>query len=671
MSRAIRILFLSDRDLARSQMAAGLMRAGVERVDRVDRAERVDRAAASAEETSERSSAVRSIEVESAGVNARLTESGIDPLAVQVMAEVGIDLSGPGQRVKGIGDLGTGGFDVIITLSAESRAYCEPLRASRARTNRSLGRSERSSLLVGAPVYLHWDAAEPMNAAKDAEHAENAENADETARRDALRRVRETLSAQVDSLRGDGYLEAIAAQREQMDRLADVLDDGIIAHDADRNIFLFNRAAEAITGRPRAQVLGADCHRAFPPHGLCGAQCRFRHGPTGTDHRQEYRVAYDATGGESKRLKMTAEPIRSGVGSAGVLAVIRDVTEVGELRRQLDRGRDFHGMVGRSIAVREVFETIQQVASSVYPVLVTGESGTGKELVAHAIHKESRRRDGPFVPINCGALPENILESELYGHVRGAFTGAIRDKKGRFELADRGTLFLDEVGELSPPFQVKLLRVLQEKRFEMVGGEKPITVDVRIVAATNRDLRQMIRAGTFREDLFYRLCVVPVVLPPLRERAEDIPILADHVLAGVREETGSEIRRISPTAMQRLVAHRWPGNVRELINALQLASVRCSGDEIGPEHLPPEIAHPSGHAPRPVLIRQPDPTRPLMPPLDEPGLARPASRLSWETVNAALDETGGNKVQAAKRLGVGRATLYRFLKSQKAAVEPS
>jgi transcriptional regulator with GAF, ATPase, and Fis domain len=310
-------------------------------------------------------------------------------------------------------------------------------------------------------------------------------------------------------------------------------------------------------------------------------------------------------------------------------------------------------------------------------VLITGESGTGKELVATAIHAESGRRGGPLVPVNCGALPENILESELFGHVRGAFTGAIRDKKGRFELADGGTLFLDEVGELPPSFQVRLLRVLQEKRFERVGGEQQVSVDVRIIAATNRDLKEMVQQGSFREDLFYRLCVVPIQLPPLRDRREDVPPLVGQILERVSRETGKRIERLSAPAMDLLLAHAWPGNIRELINALQFAAVRCRGSAIEIEHLPPEIraAGASGTSRLYSPVTPPEESAAAATSAEvvqEFGAGQPAgdampapvkgkrTKLTAEAVERALIATGGNKVKAAKLLGVGRATLYRF-----------
>jgi transcriptional regulator with PAS, ATPase and Fis domain len=308
-------------------------------------------------------------------------------------------------------------------------------------------------------------------------------------------------------------------------------------------------------------------------------------------------------------------------------------------------------MTGKDPAMCEAFTAIRQAASCDYPVLITGETGTGKELAARAIHNESRRCTGPFVPINCGALPDDILESELFGHVRGAFSGAIRDKKGRIELADRGTLLLDEVGELSPAFQVKLLRVLEEKRFVRVGGERPIDLDFRVICATNRDLRRMKIEECFRDDLFYRLSVLPIRLPPLRQRPGDIPLLIEHILTEVRKETDSPALSMTEDTMNLLCIYPWPGNVRELKNVLRFASVRCGGTQILPRHLPPEVCLES--ASRPTAQQR---SAPL------PGASPPGRhKLASSAVEEALSETKGNKAKAAKLLGVGRATLYRFL----------
>ena len=291
----------------------------------------------------------------------------------------------------------------------------------------------------------------------------------------------------------------------------------------------------------------------------------------------------------------------------------------------------------------ELYDTIGDLAEVEVPVLIEGESGTGKELVARAIHNLGPRSGQPFIPVNCGALPETLLESELFGHVKGAFTGAIRDKRGRFELADGGTIFLDEIGDVSPRMQVKLLRVLQEGTFERVGGERTTKVDVRVISATNRTLRDEIAAGRFREDLYYRLAVMPITVPPLRERKTDIPLIVMHFLqiSNIRN-SGPKIQ-LSENAMKVMIQYPWPGNVRELQNAIQYALVKVRGDVIDIEHLPPP------------LIQQ----FPL-------GLVLPAQRkrrhkLDILSVRQALKESGGNKASAAKKLGVARATLYRFL----------
>ena len=575
----------------------------------------------------------------SAGAEAR----GLHNAAVRSMAEVGIDIS---RHVStAIGDLGTATFDVVVTLGERALSWYREVSLHPRAEELERDPRFRNALFAGMPLRLHWPIPDP---------GPGGPGGPDAACKVARDRVREHVSA----LLAHGYLPAWARERDHLERLLDSLDEGIIVHDEFRRLYLFNRAAERITGRTRDEVLGRDCHEVFKPDGLCGQQCPSCRGVGLPTEPCEYSTTYTRPDGEARRVRMTVTPVvLNDAGARGVIATFRDDTEVDQLRWRLKTRRSFHGMVGVSEAMQDVFETIRQAATADYPVLVSGESGTGKELVANAIHNESRRQGGPFVPVSCGALPETILESELFGHVRGAFTGAIRDKKGRFELAVGGTLFLDEVGELSPPMQVKLLRVLQEKRFEKVGGEKTVQVDVRIIAATNRDLRTMVQAGTFREDLFYRLAVVPIRLPPLRDRHEDIPFLVEQVLANIREEYGKAIGTVADDAMDRLMAHAWPGNVRELINSLQFASVRCTGDTVLLAHLPPEVRQAAGEAP--VVRASPGATAAG----DDEPLLRRSCKLDRATVEAALRRAGGNKVRAARLLGVGRATLYRFLKT--------
>jgi transcriptional regulator with GAF, ATPase, and Fis domain len=305
----------------------------------------------------------------------------------------------------------------------------------------------------------------------------------------------------------------------------------------------------------------------------------------------------------------------------------------------------FAGMVGRSSAMLHIFRLVQNLEASDATVLLTGESGTGKELVARALHVHSPRRDGEFVVVNCAALPGELLESELFGHVRGAFTGAVRDRVGRFELAGAGSLFLDEIGEIPLSLQVKLLRVLQDGTFERVGESRPRQTDARIIAATNRDLQRAVVAGTFREDLYYRLRVVPIHLSPLRERREDIEPLARHLLARVCARHDRSLR-LGPDALRALLGYPWPGNVRELENALEYAVAVCRGQTIHDQDLPQELLGATG----------------------SPALAKPETapeddrRVERERIRAALDAHRWSRSAAARTLGISRSTLWRRMR---------
>jgi DNA-binding NtrC family response regulator len=338
-------------------------------------------------------------------------------------------------------------------------------------------------------------------------------------------------------------------------------------------------------------------------------------------------------------LQISAAPLEY-KGEPMVIVILEDVTELSGLRELLRSEKSFAGIVGTSPRMLEIFDTIREIADVNVPVLILGESGTGKELVARAIHSEGSRSGAAFVPVNCAALPDGLLESELFGHVKGAFTGAVRDRRGRFELADGGTIFLDEIGDLSPNMQVKLLRVLQESSFERVGGEKTLSVDVRVVCATNKDLAREVEGGEFRDDLYYRLCVVPITIPPLRQRGVDIPSIAEHILAREASSAGGRVMTLSPDVVSVLTSYDWPGNVRELQNALQFAFIKCKGDVIEVDHLPPSLRKSlsAGSAQR-----------------------RVSQGLTDEAIAAALRETGGNRTKAAELLGVSRATFYRYL----------
>jgi len=433
----------------------------------------------------------------------------------------------------------------------------------------------------------------------------------------------------------DVRLENLLADKMNLERILDSLMEGIIAHDKERRILFFNRAAEKITGYDREEVLGRDCHDAFGSP-FCGGRCSFCGEPPNSWTNVDYPLNLVTKEGSSRRIEMSVTGMTDETGCfAGVLAAFRDVTDLIGLQIRLGQITSFAGIIGQDHKMLQIFEQIRELATNDYPVHIMGETGTGKELVAAAIHNESRRGGGPFVPINCGALPEGVLESELFGHVKGAFSGAIRDKKGRFELADGGTIFLDEVVDLTKSMQVKLLRVLQEGTFERVGGEKTVSVDVRVISAANRDLKREVERKNFREDLYYRLNVVPVELPPLRTRKNDIPLLAEEFLRQASEQ-GQKTAGLSKKALSMMMDYLWPGNVRELQNALHYALVKCKGRLIRPEDLPMEL--------KSRRSSRRGPTRKLNP----------------EMVQAALDLTGGNKAKAARHLGVGRATLYRF-----------
>ena len=310
------------------------------------------------------------------------------------------------------------------------------------------------------------------------------------------------------------------------------------------------------------------------------------------------------------------------------------------LSQALEKRYSFGNLLGKNSRMQEIYELISDISNTDSTVLIQGESGTGKELIARAIHFNSHRKAKPFIVANCSAYSQNLLESELFGHEKGSFTGAIRRKIGRFELAHGGTIFLDEIGEVSPPTQILLLRVLQDHRFERVGGEETLEVDVRVIAATNKNLMEEMKKGTFREDLYYRLNVIPLLVPPLRERKDDIPLLASHFLQKFNHEKGKEVTRIAPDVMETFLAHSWPGNVRELENVIEHATIIAKKDEILPKDLP--------H----YLLQTPLPNQQLVSLKDH----------ERELILKTLEETNWNKHQASKKLKITRSTLYGKMK---------
>jgi two-component system response regulator HydG len=318
--------------------------------------------------------------------------------------------------------------------------------------------------------------------------------------------------------------------------------------------------------------------------------------------------------------------------------------KVAQLKCELGERYHLRHIVGSSAAMRRVYEQIEKVLESDITVFISGESGSGKELVAKAIHYGSPRAAGPFVDVNCAAIPEGLQESELFGHERGAFTGAVAAHPGKFEQANGGTILLDEVGEMSPSAQARLLRVLQERSLQRVGGTRRIELDVRVISASNRDLAQLTRDGVFRQDLFYRLVVFPVHIPPLRERRDDVPLLVEHFLTKYARDAGRKVTRVHPAAMARLVSYGWPGNVRELENVIHRALLVMGESELGPGDLPPELASSTGPQPLPPA-----------------GDVASLEELEKRAIREALACCGGNLSDAARRLGIGRSTLYRKL----------
>ncbi|HAV22081.1 MAG: sigma-54-dependent Fis family transcriptional regulator [Ignavibacteria bacterium GWA2_55_11] len=335
---------------------------------------------------------------------------------------------------------------------------------------------------------------------------------------------------------------------------------------------------------------------------------------------------------------------------------IRDLSrEVRNLRERMMSNVQFDNIISSHGEMQEVFRLVQKVKDSDIVVLVMGESGTGKELIARAVHYNGKRKDGPFIVVNCASIPPDLMESELFGHDKGAFTGAHQRRIGKFESANGGTIFLDEIGELDLALQAKLLRVIQTKTFERVGGNESLTVDVRIISATNRDLKKDVQETRFREDLYYRLATFPIVLPPLRSRRSDILLLAEHFLKKFSEQEGKHVKRFSRSVLQTMFAYPWPGNVRELENAIQRAVVIADGDTLTEKEMPVALqSYASNGANGSENV--------MNPPSSEPGAVMPMERLKENAIRNAIRLCNGNSVLAARKLGIGRATLYRLMK---------
>jgi len=416
--------------------------------------------------------------------------------------------------------------------------------------------------------------------------------------------------------------------------------DAIITVDKEAVVIELNEAAMAMFGYSRDDM--GKPFGSLPE--MCNGRCveildeAIKSGePVEVDH-MECQLPH----GARRVISVRTYPLLSLMGMlSGVVMVLRDDTYVADLEMELKEHRQFHRIVGRSEPMQKVYSLIKALAGVQTTVLITGESGTGKELVAEALHRAGERSHKPLVKVNCSALPETLLESELFGHVKGAFTGAIRDNVGRFHRADGGTIFLDEVGDISPIIQLKLLRVLEERQFERVGNSAPVKVDVRLIAATNKNLLEKVSLGSLREDLYYRLKVVEIRLPPLRDRREDIPLLVEHFRKGFNVKFKKVIEAISSDVLKAFLKYPWPGNVRELEHTMEHAFVLCSQNIITFDHLPPDFMSGPG-----IERRSPDET-------EEAGS---------HAILEALDKTAWNKAKAARLLGIDRVTLYRKIK---------
>ncbi|MFW5863746.1 MAG: sigma-54 interaction domain-containing protein [Desulfohalobiaceae bacterium] len=447
-----------------------------------------------------------------------------------------------------------------------------------------------------------------------------------------------------------------------LNQIMDSMAEGVFTMDMQGRITSWNQAMEKISGYTASQALGQTCallgfSKCFGKHcpesiNSCGIlehgssepkECVLRH-KEGRDVPviKQARVVKD----EQEQI-------------IGIVETITDVSELEKARQKaeeanllLTRHYSLHNLIGQSRAMQEVFRRVKAAAGSRASVLIQGESGTGKELIASAIHYNSELGSQPFVTVNCSALSKTLLESELFGHAKGSFTGAHKDRRGRFEEAHGGSVFLDEIGDLSPPIQVKLLRVLQEREIERVGESRPRRVDIRVISASNRDLGELVSQGSFRQDLYYRLNVFPILVPPLRQRKEDIPLLISHFIQQQNQLTNKSVKGIQHKGLRLLMDYDWPGNVRELENAIQHAFVLCEQELLRPEDLPREIR--SGKSALQAPARHPDQIQPRHP--------IKAGSLDKAELWRLLQDCGWNKAEAARHLGISRTAIWKYMK---------
>jgi PAS domain S-box-containing protein len=428
--------------------------------------------------------------------------------------------------------------------------------------------------------------------------------------------------------------------------IIDSINEGVFTVDMNWTITAFNRAAEKITHVSRKEALGRQCCDVFRAS-ICENACVLRR--TISSGRPVLNATAHIVNQKGERIpiRISTALLKNESGQTiGGVETFQDLRPIEKLQKELKSRYTFEDIVGRSAVMMKLFEILPQISESSSTVLIEGASGTGKELFARAIHSLSPRKNKPFVAVNCAALPDTLLESELFGHKAGAFTDARRDKPGRFALANGGTMFLDEIGDISPAMQIRLLRVLQERMIEPLGSVQPVKTDVRVVAATNRDLKKLVQEGNFRDDLYYRIRVISLKLPGLDQRREDIPLLVDHLIAKFNSIQGKEIEGVSEEVMAQLMEYEYPGNIRELENIIEQAFVLCRGRLIELHHLPAELrpAGASGY-----------------------GGSNPMSLRSMEKllISEALRRHKGSRNKAARQLGINPSTLYRKLKALK------
>ncbi len=423
--------------------------------------------------------------------------------------------------------------------------------------------------------------------------------------------------------------------------ILDSIADGVFTVDKDWRIRSFNKAAETITGISKDEAIGQRCCDVFRAS-ICESSCALRH-TLETGNFIVNKIIY-IIGNQEERIPVTISTalLKDDDGNViGGVETFRDLTTIEHLRQELKQRFTFHDIISKNSRMLEIFDILPSIAESDTTVVIEGESGTGKELIARAVHNLSHRCKGPIVTINCGALPDNLLEAELFGYKKGAFTDARTDKPGRFAQAEGGTIFLDEIGDVSPALQVRLLRVLEEKTYEPLGSSETLHANVRILSATNRNLKKLVADEKFREDLYYRINVIKLLLPPLRDRKEDIPLLVDHFISKLNALHNKSITDISPSTLSIIMNHDFPGNVRELQNAIEHASVVCRGPFIEPKDLPEQLA----------------PSK-----LNHVHEARTLEELEADFIQALLRKHHWNKSLVAEELDIHKTTLWRKMK---------